>query len=440
MTAPRPTPSPVAADGVGKPLLRAGVALGLAAAGFGLWLWTAPLSGAVIAEGRFKVEGDVKTVQHLDGGIVAQIPVRDGDRVRAGDTLIRLDASQAEAALASLSAERDSLLARRARLEAERDGAPAPDFAAARAQGAPDRGALVAAIASQQALFRARQAEIAAEDQVLDGALTRLSARLRAQEAELRAIRTQRRLAEENAEAARELADRGRLARPQLNAREQELAALSGLRESLEAAIAETEAAAGEARLDHARVRSRRLSSVSTELSEVVARLAELAPSIAAEQARIARARVPAPASGVVVGLRATTVGGVVGAGEPLMEIVPDGGALVVEARLAPAERERLRAGMPVELRLPGVRSRQQSGFPGAIVLISAELTEDAERSDAGADPTYTMRIAFPAPPEGVALEPGMPVTAVVPTQARTAVDYLVAPLSDALSRSLREL
>ncbi|WP_339948819.1 HlyD family type I secretion periplasmic adaptor subunit [uncultured Albimonas sp.] len=436
---PNPVKDAAPSDGVARPLLRAGLVLGLAAAGFGAWLWSAPLSGAVIAEGRFKVDGDVKTVQHLDGGIVASIAVRDGDRVQAGDTLMRLDTTEAEATLGALAAERDALLARRARLEAERDDAETLDFAPARALGDPERPDLASAIVSQQALFEARRAEIAAEDEVLDGALKRLAARLRAQEAELRSLDKQRGLAEENAQAARTLAETGRLARPQLNAREQELVSLSGLGEALQAAIAETEAAAGEARLGHARARSRRLAAVSTELSEVVGRLAELAPRVEAEQARIARARVSAPVSGVVVGLRASTVGGVVGAGEPILEIVPADGVLVAEARLAPEARERLRAGMPAELRLPGVRAREDSGFPGAIELISAELTEDREDPGRDAKPTYAMRIAFADVPAGVSLEPGMPMTAVIPTEARTALEYLLAPLSDALARSLRE-
>lgn len=428
MTTPR--------DGIARPLFRALVVLGLVAGGVAGWIALAPISGAVIAEGRFKVDGDVKTVQHLDGGVVAEIAVRDGDRVQQGDLLLKLDATDAEAALGALEAERDSLVARQLRLEAERDNLAEPDFASL---GDRTSDSLRSAIANQAVLFTARQAELAAQTEVLDGTINRLSARLAAQRAELRSVEAQLVLAEDDAETARNLEKSQMVTRRELNNRERELASLSGSRDALQAAIAETEAAQTEARLSHARSRTQYLSAVSSELSEVVAELAGIDPQIAAERQRIARTRVTAPVSGVVFGLTLGTIGGVVGAGEPILEILPADGTLVAEARLQPDARERLRVGMPVELRLPGVRSRQESGFPGRIELISAELTADPEARGEDQEPTYAVRIALAGVPENMHLEPGMPVTSVIPTDARTAFDYLVSPLSDAMARSMRE-
>ena len=423
-------------DGIARPLFRALVVLGLVAGGVAGWIALAPISGAVIAEGRFKVDGDVKTVQHLDGGVVAEIAVRDGDRVQQGDLLLKLDATDAEAALGALEAERDSLVARQLRLEAERDDLAEPDFASL---GDRTSDSLRSAIANQAVLFTARQAELAAQTEVLDGTINRLSARLAAQRAELRSVEAQLVLAEDDAETARNLEKSQMVTRRELNNRERELASLSGSRDALHAAIAETEAAQTEARLSHARSRTQYLSAVSSELSEVVAELAGIDPQIAAERQRIARTRVTAPVSGVVFGLTFGTIGGVVGAGEPILEILPADGTLVAEARLQPDARERLRVGMPVELRLPGVRSRQENGFPGRIELISAELTADPEARGEGQEPTYAVRIALAEVPENLHLEPGMPVTSVIPTDARTAFDYLISPLSDAMARSMRE-
>lgn len=427
----------MAKDGVARPLVGAALVIAAVVFGFAAWAAFAPVSGAVIAEGRFKVDGEVKKVQHLEGGIVDGILVRNGDRVRKGDVLLTLDATDAEAALAALTAERDSLTARQARLEAERDDRSTPDFDAL--PGAAQPG-LQSAIRNQAVLFKARRAELDARVGIMEGSVARLAARLNAQEAELQSLTQQIGLVTESADSARSLAASGVLAKKDLNARERELVALTGSRNALLAGIVETEAAQSEARLAHARARTEHLSAVSTELSEVVARLASIAPRITAETRRMARARITAPVDGVVFGLALATVGGVVGPGEPILEIVPEGGTLVAEARLAPSARERLREGMAVELRLPGVRSRPDSKLPGRIDLISAELTEDpADTGGGDKGPTYAVRIALAGLPKGVKLEPGMPVTSVIPTEERTAFEYLVSPLSDAMTRSMRE-
>ena len=423
-------------DGVGGPLVGALVVTGLVAVGFGAWLWTAPVSGAVIAEGRFKIEGDVKTVQHLDGGIVSELLVSDGARVGRGEILMRLDASEAEAAHAALAAERDALTARKIRLEAELAEDEAPDFAPLAAE---DRPSLIAAVASQEALFDARRRERAAEAELLDGTLARQATRLDALEAEIASVREQRALVMEDTEAARTLADSGLVTRVALNARQRELAALNGAEATLTAQIAETRAAQGEARLNHAQMQTRYVSAVSKELSDVVAALAEIEPKIAAERLRVARADIAAPVDGVVVDLTVATIGGVVAPGDDLMDIVPTDGDLVVEARLAPESRERVRAGMAVELRLPGVRHRREAGLPGVVEWISAELSDDAATAAEEAEPAYTVKIAVTNPPQDVALEPGMPVTAVIATEARNALDYLVSPMSNAIARSMRE-
>lgn len=423
-------------DHIFGPVLRATLVIGAVAVGFAAWMLLAPVSSAVIAEGRFKVDGDVKTVQHLDGGIVTELMVKDGDRVRTGDALLRLDATDSEASLAALVAERDTLLARQIRLKAELDGTGALDFDRI---ADPDRPSLVSAIASQRAVFDARRQERAAETGMLNGTLIRLSSRLVAQRAELQSVIAQRALVQQDTESARQLAGSGLATRTNLNARERELASLTGADAAITAGIAETEAVQGEARLEYARVLSRHIAAVSKELSEVVTALAEIDPQIDAEEKRIRRARVSAPVDGIVVDLRLATIGGVVAPGEPILDIVPADATLIAEARLAPDARERLHVGMPVELRLSGVRARNESGLDGEIVLISAELTDDPDLAGDEDTPTYAVRIALAEVPQGIRLEPGMPVTSVIATEARTALEYLISPLTDAMARSMRE-
>ncbi|MBB97447.1 MAG: hypothetical protein CML68_22960 [Rhodobacteraceae bacterium] len=422
-------------DSISPTLFRAFLILGLVGAGAAAWLSFAPISGAVIAEGRFKVDGDVKTVQHLEGGIVTDLLVRDGDRVRRGDPLLKLDASETQATLAALVAERDALLARQVRLEAERDGLAAPAF---ETLGGADRATLASAVQSQLVLFEARQSELDAQMELTEGTIARLAARLSVHRAELASIEAQLPLAEQNAQNARALSERGNITQRDLNAREREYLSLTGGRDSLLASIAETEASQAEARLTHGRARTEYLSAVATELSEVVAALAEITPRIDAERRRLDRALITAPVDGVVFGLQLATVGGVIAPGAEILELVPASSDLVVEARLAPAAREQVREGMPVQLRLPGIRSRQDAPLEGRIDLISAELTQDMSDTDQD-ERTYAVQIALADLPADLSLEPGMPVTSVIATRNRTALNYLVSPLSDAMARSMRE-
>ena len=422
-------------DTIALPMIRATLVLAAVGIGLALWLSTAPISSAVIAEGRFKVDGDVKTVQHLEGGIVTDLRVRNGDRVAKGDLLLMLDATETQASLAAYAAERDALLARKVRLEAERDDLDMPPFGDL---GGADRPTLTSAIQNQSVLFDARRAEIDAQFDVMDGAVARLGARLWAQRAELASLEAQLPLAEENAQSARQLATRGIVTQSDLNAREREFISLTGGRDALIAGIAETEAAQAEARLAHSRARTEYLSAVATELSEVVAALAELAPRINADERRLDRARVTAPVDGVVFGLKLATVGGVVAPGEEILELVPASSQLIVEARLAPSAREQVRTGMNVQLRLPGIRARQDAPLEGRIDLISADLTRDASDPEQE-ERSYAVQIALADLPSDIALEPGMPVTSVIATQERTALNYLISPLSDAMARSMRE-
>lgn len=428
------TPTPTASDSARRPLWAAAALLGLVAAGFAAWLWAAPVASAVLAQGRLKVVGDVKTVQHLDGGIVRQLHIADGAQVSAGQALLELDTTDIRANLAAMVSERDALAARSLRLRAQLAGGAAPDFSGL--SGGPD---LADAIAGQQAIWAAQASEMAAEAAMRDGKITRLTRRLEAQEAQLAGTLGQREIVEQDAATARDLQGSGLMTKVALNSRERELASLRGNEAALHAQIAETRAAQDEARLAHAQARSTRIARLSGELSDVSASLAGLSPAIEAELDRLDRSVLRAPVDGTVVDLRLSTLGGVIAPGEPVLKIVPQTGELVAEVRVAPKDREQLRAGMPAVLRLAGVRHRGDQGITGEIRMISAETTRDPEQGKAGADPSFAMQIAFAAPPEGVRLEPGMPITGVVPIAERSALDYLMSPLTDAVQRSMRE-
>ena len=374
-------------DGVGRPLLAARTLAGFCLAGLALWSFHAPVASAVLAEGGVAVEGSSKTVQHLEGGIVGEILVEEGATVARGQPLLRLDVTETRAALAGLTAEHEALMARALRLDAELRS-ERPDFAL-------------------------------------------LSA------AELEAAEAQARLGAEGAAAGRQLAERGVATRASLRDIEHGLAALRGAETALAAPLAEATAVEAEARLERAGAETRRVSAIAEERARVASRNARITPELASLRARLSRDEVLAPVSGTVVDLAVATVGGVVAPGAPLMRVVPSEAALVVEARVRPADRERLASGMAAEIRLPGIETRGETSVTGVVVGISADRVAG---DSLGADDHYRAIVALGTAPGRLRLVPGMPVTVVIPTAPRSVIAYLLSPLRDAIARSMREV
>ncbi len=300
---------------------------------------------------------------------------------------------------------------------------------------AGDAGAV--AIEGEAAIYRARMQEHAAEQEMLEGTLRRLEARRTAIGAELESIRRQAALAGEDATVARQLTERGVATRAALRDIERGLAGLLGSENSLAAQLVEAAAAEAEVRLERAGAETRRISAISEEQAKVVARLAQIEPELAALGARLSRIEVVAPVSGEVVDLAVATVGGVVAPGAPLMRIVPSGATLLVEARVLPADRERLAQGMAAEVRLPGIEMRGETSVSGVVASISADRV--AGSGEGGEEDHYRVVVALEGPTVA-GLAPGMPVTVVVPTEARSVVAYLLSPLRDAIARSMREV
>ena len=416
-------------DGIARPLVAAALVSGACLTGLGAWSAQAPVASAVLAEGRVAVEGSSKTVQHLEGGLVGEILVADGDVVRPGQPLLRLDVTDARASLGALGSERDALTARSLRLSAELRS-ERPDFSSMAGTTIGSE-----AIEREMAIFEARVLERQAERALLEGTLQRLAARRAAIAAELGGAGTQAVLLAEDAAASRQLAERGVTTRAALRDVERALAGLRGTETALGAQLAEAEAAEDEARLDRAGAETRRVSAISEEQAKVAGRLAQLAPEIAALEARVSRFEIVAPVGGIVVDLSVATIGGVVASGAPILRIVPADAVLVTEARVRPADRERLAPGMPAEVRLPSTEQRGQSSIMGVVTGISADRVDGGEEGE----DHYRLTVALEASAAGT-LAPGLPVTVVVPTMPRSVIAYLLSPLRDAIARSMREV
>ncbi|MFN6953816.1 MAG: HlyD family type I secretion periplasmic adaptor subunit [Acetobacteraceae bacterium] len=428
-------PPPVPATG--RPL-----GIGLAAilafvGGFALWSHEAPLAEAAIAMGEIRAEGQRRTIQHLEGGIVQEILARDGDRVRAGQVLLRLDAVQSGAQTEVLRGQRFALLAQEARLAAEAEGLPAiafpPELITANDPRAEE------AMAGQRALFAARAAAFA-------GQMAALSARRDQQQATLSAIAGQAEsqarqleLIRQEEESVRRLVAQGLERMPRLLALQRQMAALEGNGADLEGQAARARAVIAELDGERDRLAQTRQAEIGTERREVAARLADATERLRAAEDVSIRREVMAPEDGTILHSRIFTRGAVLRPGEPAMELVPAADRLLVEVQLSPADIERVHPGLTAEIRLPAYRQRVAPYIEGEVVEVAADVTHDDRRGIS----FYRVRIAIPeeqaARLPGGPLRPGMPAEALIRTGERSLARYMIQPLLDSFHRAFRE-
>lgn len=409
-----------------------------AVGGLLLWAFAARLDSAAVTLGTVVVESSRKTVQHLEGGIVAEIPVREGEAVRAGQVLLRLDATRDRAALAELSAEWLAGTARLARLQAERRGDAGitfPDSLATQAESA----AVERALEGQRALFQARRVAFEGELRVLQEQAQQAHRDIQAQRAVEAATTEQLRYTEQELAGVKELYDKGLERLPRLMSVRRYIAETRSRREGARAEIVRAEQSLVVARLQiEARQRGRD-AEIAAEIEATELRLGEVTARLAAARDRLGRTAVVAPQDGSVVDLRVHTVGGVVQPGEPLMDIVPAAEALAVDVRIDPTDIDVVRAGMPARLRLTAYPRSRMPVLSGTVERVSADRLVDPVTLQ----PYYTARIR-PDPREldrlaGVQLVPGMAVEGLITTGTRQAIDYLLQPIRNSFGRALTE-
>ncbi|HEY8580423.1 MAG TPA: HlyD family type I secretion periplasmic adaptor subunit, partial [Beijerinckiaceae bacterium] len=336
-----------------RPALFGCVVMAAFGASFMGWSALAPVSGAAIAQGALQVEGKRQSVQHPYGGVVREIAVREGDRVARGQLLILLHDAEPRAKLDVLVAERDGLLAQEARLVAERDGAPlaTPD----ELKGRESEPAVAQALAGEKAVMTARLRQFETEATILRQKIAQLQEQARGAQAQLQGAERQKALLEDEMRGARQLAASGYTPRTRILALERDLAKLEAERGAAASEIARAQEAVGEAQLAIARLERTRVSDIADQLRTTHLRLAESGPKIDAARDVLARTRILAPASGVVVGLNVFTEGGVAQPGARLLEIVPSDAGLFVEGRLHLSDVNEVTPGRRADVRLTGV-------------------------------------------------------------------------------------
>lgn len=406
--------------------------------GIGTWAATTVISGAVIASGVLVVESSVKKVQHPTGGVVGELLVREGDDVKKGDVLVRLDSTQTQANLGIILKSIDELKAREVRLEAEKIGAETLEFPESLTSRSNDP-VVAKLIAGETKLFELRH-------QAREGQKAQLRERIDQLKEEIVGL-TEQSAAKENEiallkkelEGVRKLWDKNLVQITRLTALERDAARLNGERGQLIAAIAQAKGKIAEVELQVIQVDSQMRSEVAQEISQDRAKLSELSERKVAAEDQLKRIDIRAPQNGTVHQLEVHTVGGVVAPGEPIMLIVPEADKLTVEARVSPTDIDQLKPGQHAMLHFSAFNQLTTPELPGTVTRIGADLSEDEKT---GAQ-YYVVRLAIDEEKlpqlKNLKLVPGMPVEVFMETAPRTVISYLIKPLQDQIERTWRE-
>ena len=416
-------------------MLTGSLALVAGVGALGAWAALAPLKTAALASGFVKVAGERKTIQHLEGGIVREIMVREGQAVAKGQVLLKLVDVGARARHALLMVEHDALLAELARLEAERDDRRAPVFPDSLLGRRRDE-AVERLISGELQLFNSRRASLFGQIEVLEQRKRQAREKIEGRQSEIDSTRTQLGFIVEELRGAETLLEQGMYLRTRYYALKRTEADLQGAIGRLSADVAEAEAQIGETELRIIDLRNQVRREVNDRIQDVRARLRDLAERLDAAADVLARTEIVAPESGTVIGLLAHTAGGVVGAGAPILQIVPSDDRLVVEAQVQLQDIDRIWTGMPAEVRFTAFNSRATPVFAARVSRISPDRFTDPVRQRA----YFIAQVDIDRSLTGsLELQPGMPAEVYFVEGERTPLDYLIKPIREQLRRAMTE-
>lgn len=413
-------------------------ALAILVGGFGAWAMLSEVQGAIIASGQIEVEQNRQVVQHPDGGIVADILVKEGDFVERDELLIRLDAQELQSELAVVEGQLLEVLARRARFEAERDGAAGLDFAPLLLE--TDNPVAPELMDGQERLFLARRETETQESEQLARRSAQIDDQIVGIQAQQEAISRQLELIELELADQQSLLDRGLAQAGRVLALQREQADLAGRLGELTAAVAQAEGRITEIEIELLRIEATRREEAISRLRDLQFNEIELSERRRALLNRLDRLEVRAPVSGIVYGMQVFATRSVIRAADPVLFIVPQDRPLIITAQVLPIHIDQIHAGQAVSLRFSAFDQRRTPELFGRVVQVSADaFTDEASRLS-----YYRAQIALDEGqaerlPEGMTLIPGMPVEAFIGTDARTPMEYLLKPLTDYFAKAFRE-
>lgn len=408
--------------------------------GVGGWAATTRLSGAVVAQGVVVVDSNIKKVQHMTGGIVGELRVREGDRVNAGDILIRLDETQTLATATIVTKNLDELLARLARLEAERDGADQIGFPKALLKRTKeDNSEADRAIAAEQKLFELRRLARSGQKAQLKERSAQMQDEIKGYTGQVEAKRKEVDLIHQELEGVRDLWEKRLVPITRLTSLERDAARLDGERSQLGGTIAQSKGKIAEIELQIIQIDQDLRTEVGKDLIETRSKLSEMTERKTAAVDLLNRIDIRAPQSGRVHELSVHTVGGVIAPGEQIMLIVPDADVLAAEVKITPRDIDQVHLGQTATARFAAFDQKTTPEIEGRVSVVSADITQDQRTGTS----YYTARVLL-KPEElsklgSATLVPGMPVDVFIKTQGRTALSYLVKPLWDQAERAFKE-
>lgn len=423
-----------------RPVVLGLLGLVLLFGGFGFWAVTSQIAGAVVASGRIEVERNRQIVQHANGGVVARIAVDEGDTVAAGDLLIQLDTEVLVSQLAIVEGQLFELIARRGRLDAERDEAEQIIFDEALITAGLDNPDLQELMDGQRNLLRARRETVDQRTQQMRKRRDQIAAQIGGITSQEESLGRQLALIEQELTNQQSLLDQGLAQAGTVLNLQREQARLQGQIGELAADKAQAEERTTEIDIEILQLGSASREEAITRLRDLRPKEMELAEQRRALKAEIDRLEVRAPVSGIIYGLQVQTPRSVVQAAEPLMYLVPQDRPLVIAAQVQPIHVDQIAVGQQVNLRMSALDQRTTPELIGKVLQISADAIEDQTsgqsyfRAEIALNPGEAEKLA-----EGVILLPGMPVEAFIRTGDRTPMAYLVKPMADYFARAFRE-
>lgn len=405
---------------------------------FMAWSFLAPIQGAIIAPGSVIVEGKPKTLQHLAGGIVGEILVLDGDKVKAGDVVMRLDPTSLTANRDLLQKRLNEAKARAARLKAERDGNSIinwnnvfPNY--------KSQSYIEFIVNDQNKLFKARQQAYAGEISQLGKKIEQSRQQSSGLSSQIESNKNQLSLITKELTGLRSLLEQGYVSQTRVLALEREQEALTGQIASFQSDISRTQTAIGEIEIQILQVNRTQQESVLTELRATESEINDLNEQLITALNDVKHIDVITPVSGTVHNMSITTLGGVITPASPIMDIIPDTRKLIIESQVEPASIDQIYVGQPTTIRLSAFNQRTTPELNGHVIGMSANTLVDP----VSGFPFYTVKITIPedelARLNGLVLLPGMPAEAFMQTDERSAINYLLKPATDQLNRAFKE-